>query len=71
MALDSILIRSAQPDDALSMDALSREAFDPGASLEAWDECLFEEHYRHHLTFFPEGQFVAIDSTGWHLVVRG
>lgn len=63
MPLDSILIRPAQPDDAPAMDALFREAFDPGASREACDECLFEEHYRHHLTLFPEGQFVAVDST--------
>jgi GNAT superfamily N-acetyltransferase len=61
MALDSILIRPVQPGDAPAMDALFREVFDPGAAREACIECLFAEHFRHHLTLFPEGQFAAID----------
>lgn len=68
MPPDSITIRPAQPADTPAMDALFRAAFDPGASREDCDECLFEEHYRHHLSIFPEGQFVAVDGQSGRVI---
>jgi hypothetical protein len=26
------------------------------------DECFNADHYRHHLSIFPEGQFIAVDT---------
>lgn len=62
ISLDTILARHTRIQDTPALDALFREAFDPGAPRDQCEECLFEEHFQAHLRVFPEGQFVAVDT---------
>jgi 4-aminobutyrate aminotransferase / (S)-3-amino-2-methylpropionate transaminase / 5-aminovalerate transaminase len=55
---DTIEIVSMRPEFAEALEELQHICFPTLAQEELMDA----QHYQHHLTFFPEGQFVALDN---------
>jgi len=66
--LPEIDILPSAPEFAEAMERLFIDVFDPGESADTCEECIVAAHYRHHLTLFPEGQFVAVERASQRLV---
>jgi GNAT superfamily N-acetyltransferase len=56
-----ILIQQSTPTYALQMEELFRLVFDPQSTHETCEECIDAAQYTHHMTLFPEGQFIALE----------
>ncbi|MDX2136917.1 MAG: GNAT family N-acetyltransferase [Chloroflexota bacterium] len=59
--LPAIDILPSAPEFAEGMERLFIDVFDPGTTAETCEQCMIAAHFRHHLTLFPEGQFVAFE----------
>lgn len=60
-SLNKIVILPTSAEYAESMERLTGIVY--GIDPRQDPKCLNADHYRHHLTVFPEGQFIAVDTT--------
>jgi hypothetical protein len=64
--LNHILIRPTRVEDAEQMETLTAAVY--GLNPRECADCLTADHFRQQVRVFPEGQFVAVDTTTDHIV---